>query len=389
MSKKKRSRYWKKEFIETKLKHGVLETYLPAYWRILGKTAPGFIFIDGFAGPGRYQDGSKGSPLLAMELVAGQRSKWSLMIPVYFAFIEADKGAVGQLEKAALPLAKDLGLNEPLIKHGSFQEHIFPILRILEGKCQRMCPTFIFIDPFGYKDVPLNLIAKLASARNRELFITFMSQPMARFLSDEAKSKTYDSVFGSRAWQQCFFEREYNDEKYQECLARVYAEELNKVLKKELETYIFPFHVKAVKRGGLYHLIHVSHHPKARQVIDQAVSAAGATKRDAAKKLIRDVGLGFKIPDAEPVDAAAGAIVSFLQQKRKPVPVLDVAAHLWRTEEFMSLRWRDFEATVILLSHNGIVIIERPENQPKRRKSSKHLYPEKGETLRLANSLTE
>jgi len=136
---------------------------------------------------------------------------------------------------------------------------------------------------------------------------------------------------------------------------RVYTEELNRVLQKKLDTYIFPFRVEEVKRGGLYHLIHISHHPRARQVMDIAVSVAGATKRDASKKEIQEVGLKLKIQDAKPIDVAGEAIVSLLQQKRGPVPVLDVAAYLWRRNEFMTLRWRDFEATVMWLSQKGLV----------------------------------
>ncbi len=383
MSKREKDRYWRKEFIETELKHRVLEKYLPAYWRILERKARGFTYIDGFAGAGKYRDGSKGSPLLAMELVSRLRSEGSLAVPVHFGFIEANEEKAKQLKQAAIPLAKELALEMPIVIHGSFEEQIFPLLATLEEKCAiGFCPTFIFIDPFGYKDVPLSLIADLARVRNRELFITFMSQPMARFLSDSKKSRTYDAVFGSRAWQQCFFEHEFNDEKYQECLVRVYTEELNRVLQKKLDTYIFPFRVEEVKRGGLYHLIHISHHPKARQVMDEAVSVAGATKRDASKKEIQEVGLKLKIQDAKPIDIAGEAIVSLLQQKRDPVPVLDVAAYLWRRNEFMTLRWRDFEATVMWLSQKGLVRIERPPSQPARRHAKK-LYPGKGETLRF------
>jgi len=177
MSKRKKDRYWGKEFIETELKHRVLEKYLPTYWRILGRKAQGFTYIDGFAGAGKYSDGSKGSPLLAMELVSRLRSDGSLAVPVHFCFIEADIEKAKQLEQAAIPLAKELALEMPIVIHGPFQEHILPLLATLEEKCSTgFCPTFIFIDPFGYKDVPLTLIADLARARNRELFITFMTR---------------------------------------------------------------------------------------------------------------------------------------------------------------------------------------------------------------------
>lgn len=386
MSRRQPRKFWKKGYVETELKHAVLEKYLPAFWKILGGKAPGFIYVDGFAGRGCFDDGSKGSPLLAMELVADLQRKGALKAPVSFAFIEADRDNCLALQHAARSLAKELKLGLPIIKCGTFQEHISDVLKELERRCKpKACPTFIFIDPFGYKDIPMRLISELGKARHRELFITFMSQHMARFLSDGSKSEALNSVFGNSAWLHCFFEKEPN----QNCLVRVYAEELSHRLQRHLDTFVFPFRVETTKEGGLYHLIHVSHHPKARLEIDRAVKAAGATKRDAAVKEVKEKGLGLKLPDSKPVPTAEEAILNFLAERlNDAIPVLDVAAALWRREEFMDVRWRDFEATVISLSKKGFVLIERPENQPKRR-SVTHLYPEKGETLRLPDPLTE
>jgi len=382
--KKQLAKFWKKGYIETRLKHAVLETYLSAYWKILGKKVDGFLYIDGFAGRGRFDDGSEGSPLLAMRSVADLRRKGSLSVPVRFAFIEADEGNHRILRSAALKLAEELKLKEPLIKKGTFQEHIFDVLDELEGGCFR-CPTFVFVDPFGYTDVPLDLIFELAQPRNRELFITFMSHHMGRFLSDQTKSKTFDRVFGGKSWQQCFFKERRS---HQECLVSLYASTLNRRFSKSIQTFIFPFRVESIEGGGLYHLIHISHHPKARQVMDNAVSAAGATKRDAFKKEVKEKGLGFSVNDAVPSSRVEDAIIKILVSAGAPVPIFDVVSHLWRQDQFLAFRWRDFEAAVISLEQSGLIRVERPPGQPKRTRA-KRLYPEKGETLRFVDPLAE
>jgi three-Cys-motif partner protein len=51
----------------TQAKHQVLVDYLAAWIPILASQGGDLIFIDGFAGPGTYEDGAKGSPLLMLD----------------------------------------------------------------------------------------------------------------------------------------------------------------------------------------------------------------------------------------------------------------------------------------------------------------------------------
>ena len=50
----------------TKVKHEILESYLAPWLTILGKYSPRVCYFDCFAGRGVYQDGSHGSPIIAM-----------------------------------------------------------------------------------------------------------------------------------------------------------------------------------------------------------------------------------------------------------------------------------------------------------------------------------
>jgi hypothetical protein len=51
----------------TKIKHEILKRYLNAWLPILGSWAGRVVFIDGFAGPGRYSGGEPGSPVIALQ----------------------------------------------------------------------------------------------------------------------------------------------------------------------------------------------------------------------------------------------------------------------------------------------------------------------------------
>src|ERR1043165_4807435 len=57
------------------VKHSILGNYLSLFLGKLGLSGKPVYYVDGFAGPGRLDDGSKGSPLIAAELAVSPRQK--------------------------------------------------------------------------------------------------------------------------------------------------------------------------------------------------------------------------------------------------------------------------------------------------------------------------
>ena len=55
------------------IKHSILGNYLSLFLGKLGRNP--IFYVDGFAGPGLLDDGSKGSPLIAAELAASPKQK--------------------------------------------------------------------------------------------------------------------------------------------------------------------------------------------------------------------------------------------------------------------------------------------------------------------------
>ena len=60
-----------------------------------------------------------------------------------------------------------------------------------------MAPTFAFIDPFGYKDVPLYLVAELVGFPKCELFIYFDFNSVNRFATAGIVDEHFDRLFGT------------------------------------------------------------------------------------------------------------------------------------------------------------------------------------------------
>jgi three-Cys-motif partner protein len=82
----------------TAAKLEILGAYLRAWFPILGRSAnfDRIIYIDGFAGPGRYKQGEDGSPIIALkaaiDALTGQIQK-----PFEFHFVERRRRASAAL----------------------------------------------------------------------------------------------------------------------------------------------------------------------------------------------------------------------------------------------------------------------------------------------------
>jgi len=60
---------------QTKMKHRILSLYLNPWIKKISTIDSTLLFVDGFAGPGIYPDGSNGSPLIAMDMADKMLSK--------------------------------------------------------------------------------------------------------------------------------------------------------------------------------------------------------------------------------------------------------------------------------------------------------------------------
>ena len=79
---------WKLE-PHTRAKHEILRRYLQAWMVILSQGKfPEILYIDGFSGPGEYEEGEVGSPIIALETAIGYEPP--LTAKINFLFVEKD-----------------------------------------------------------------------------------------------------------------------------------------------------------------------------------------------------------------------------------------------------------------------------------------------------------
>lgn len=190
----------------TRAKHAILRKYLQAWFPIMTRYNARVIFLDGFAGPGEYQGGEPGSPIIALDTLISHRYPGMYSKEVLFLFIEKDparrKHLVALLEKREATDTSPDGIRWEVYE-GTFDETMTDLLNELEQQSLRLAPTFAFIDPFGYSGTPMRTVSRLMHHEKCEVLINFAYENINRFLTAEnpANQAHYDELFGTDAWR--------------------------------------------------------------------------------------------------------------------------------------------------------------------------------------------
>ena len=119
------------------LKHGILKRYPVVFASAAGGNAPRVVLLDGYAGRGKYEDGSPGSPMLLL----GAASATGSFRAVECVFVERDKANFTVLSGVLETHGADLSCSA---FQGDLSSHLESILA---SACD--AALFAFLDPFG------------------------------------------------------------------------------------------------------------------------------------------------------------------------------------------------------------------------------------------------
>ena len=231
----------------TKVKHIVLENYLKAWFPIMAFSNERIIYIDGFAGPGKYTSGEDGSPIMALKIATDIYIKFTKKLinkEFIFIFIEQDKRTFESLsaEIDTLHLPKEFKIFKIRNHFAEAMEEVISTVK------KRLDPTFAFIDPFGTKGVPFELVNKIMSYKKCEVFLNFMNSGVVR----SAGVTDHTDLFGTDEWT------EYIDLPPQlknDAFLELYKKQLKKVAN---VSFTRSFNVKNKKNSTIFDLIYAT-----------------------------------------------------------------------------------------------------------------------------------
>ena len=184
----------------TRAKHAILRRYLQAWTPIL--TLGGFpevVYVDGFAGPGRYSEGEDGSPVIALRVALDLHDR--IESRIRFLFVERDEERARTLEEVIDSMSIPGNFRVDVAGGEAFDVAIRGLLDSYRAGDGQPPPIFAFIDPFGWTGVPFSIVREIMSYQSCEVFVTFMYEEINRFIGHPDQEDNFDVLFGTEDWR--------------------------------------------------------------------------------------------------------------------------------------------------------------------------------------------
>ena len=182
----------------TKAKHEILKKYIEAWVAILTQSINigRVVYIDGFAGPGESIDHEAGSPLIALDSIINHKLFNKFKSEIILLFIEKDPKRKEHLEELLRQKFSNLPKKVKYkVIEGEFNDQLSGILNSLDEKQSKLAPTFCFVDPFGWSDLNLDVLARFMMQDKAELLITFMAGFIKRFIDSPSHYESLKHLF--------------------------------------------------------------------------------------------------------------------------------------------------------------------------------------------------
>ncbi len=232
---------------------------IPTAKRLGGKIA----YIDLFAGPGRYKDGTRSTPLLVLEQAIKDNEIRQMLITI---FNDVDMDNTRSLETAIKTLPDIDSLKyKPQIYNQEVGEEIVKMFEQMQ-----LVPTLFFVDPWGYKGLSLRLVNSVLKDWGCDCIFFFNYNRISMGLPNKVVDTHMNALFG---------EQRANDVRRRLSSLDAYereltiVEELAEALKEMGGKYVLPFRFKNEKGNRTsHHLIFVSKHFRGYEIMKEIMA---------------------------------------------------------------------------------------------------------------------
>ncbi|MGB2997716.1 MAG: three-Cys-motif partner protein TcmP [Phycisphaerae bacterium] len=256
------------------VKATIVAKYFRAWAKVIAKTVKRqggkIAYLDLFAGPGRYKDGTVSTPLLVLQKAIEDPELSQLLVTI---FNDKDEANCRSLETAikSLPGVEKLK-HQPTVLN---EEVGGEMVKTFEQ--MKLIPTLFFVDPWGYKGLSLGLVNAVVKDWACECIFFFNYNRVSMGLGKAAVTEHMDKLFGKtradalryRSGTLCPEDRE---------LAIV--EELSQALNPGGDRYVLPFRFKDARGTRTsHHLIFVSKHFRGYHIMKRVMAKESSQKQ--------------------------------------------------------------------------------------------------------------
>ena len=245
--------YQLKEVSKAKLR--ILERYFPAWAKILGSRYPTLVYVDCFAGAGRYAGGEDGSPLRILDKAVKLVQRPNNHLRFICIFVEKNAEAAAQL-RSAIPTHLPQQLQVHVLNKDA---HGF-VPQLLQTMPPGV-PAFFFVDPFGYP-LTIPVMNEILERPRTEILVNLMWWSINMGLSNNKLRQRIDAMFGDDRWQQQPFMSLTGYERESQFL-RYFCSKMKAQYSLTFRIRFSPEDNVRDRDRTKYYLIHLSNHPKA------------------------------------------------------------------------------------------------------------------------------
>jgi three-Cys-motif partner protein len=252
------------------VKAKIVEKYFTAWASIIINTQKVYpqrpqkiAYIDLFAGPGRYENGSSSTPLLVLNAAINNEDFRNRLVTI---FNDKNSDHSNNLKKAIseLPGIEKLKY-QPQIQNEEVGEKIVKMFETMN-----LVPTLFFVDPWGYKGLSLRLVNSVLKDWGCDCIFFFNYNRINMGVPNQSVYEHICALFGESRVVELMSELNGLSSKERELLI---IEKLCQAIKGYGNRYVLPFRFKNSNGNRTtHHLIFVSKHPKGYEIMKEIMA---------------------------------------------------------------------------------------------------------------------
>lgn len=231
------------------IKSALVAKYFKAWAQVVGCHAPTIAYIDLFAGKGRYEDGKASTPLKVLELACQDEKLSEKLVTI---FNDANKDYANNLE-AEINRLPGIGhlKHKPRVYCSQIDDSV-----AVQLESVRLMPSLIFIDPWGYKGLSLNLVGSVIKDWGCDCVFFFNYNRINMGMTNPVVERHMNALFGEERADE--MRRELDDMSPAE-REEFILNELAQGLNQKGARYVLPFRFRRPDGGRTtHHLIFLS-----------------------------------------------------------------------------------------------------------------------------------
>lgn len=240
---------------KSKVKTIIVTEFFKAYFPIIFNAFKKDVwYLDLFSGPGMYEDGTKSTPLVLLDIIENFKDN-SIRDHIKMVFNDRDQSFTSSLNDAVN--------NHPVFSKLKYKPEI-SCMKASEIDLSRFTnnndPIFSFVDPWGYKDVSASQVWKLIKNIGSDCVLFFNANRILQDINKPANEQDFSELFGEKFSEAKQLQKRSDLAQWKKAdgFLSLFSENLYKTVRKDnkkYKVYVLPFCVEADDKETISHYI--------------------------------------------------------------------------------------------------------------------------------------